>query len=367
MKNTHKIKPLIISRTLPYLGGREVVVDMLIKSFSQIGPVCVLTPDNYPKQRNIHVHKADENFDSIFKWIQEQQVDVINCHTFYLSDLAFFLSKRLGVPLVFTLHGVFINFYGRRYGKILKKIHTKSDKVITVSDSYRKTLGKYVGDLSRLTTIKNGIDLELIDKVRRKSSAHYRKKNGLPQNKFIVMTPARLTYLKGLDYLIEAIKTTTDKKIMFLICSPNGRNNTEEVVYKNKLKNCLKKNSSNVRFLNLNQETVLEYYQSADVVLLPSLIEGLSISLLEAMAFEKAVVATRVGGNPEIIRHKENGYLIKPKDSKAIKRIILSLKKDYKKSFVGKRGRKTVEKYFSKDTMVENYYKVFKKIRNENK
>jgi len=366
MKNTRKIKPLIISRTLPYLGGREVVVDMLIKSFSQNGPVCVLTPDNYPKQKNVRVHKTDDDFDKILKWVQGQQVDVINCHTFYLSDLAFFLSKKLRVPLVFTLHGVFINFYGKRYGKILKKIYTKSDSVITVSDNYKKTLGKYVGSLSKLTTVKNGINLELIDKVRRKSPSYYRKKNGLPKNKFIVMIPARLTYLKGLDYLMEAIKTNTEKEIMFLVCSPNGRNNTEEITYKNKLKSCLKNSPSTVRFLNLNQEKVLEYYQSADVVLLPSLIEGLSISLLEAMAFEKIVVATRVGGNPEIIHHEKNGYLIKPKNPKAIKKIILFLKKN-RKSSVAKNGRKTVEKYFSKDTMVRNYYKIFQKIGDENK
>jgi len=348
---------------LPYLGGREVVVDMIVKSFSQVGPVYILTPDNYPKQKNVNIYKADKDQGSILKWVKKQQINVINCHTFYLSDLAFYLSRELNIPLVFTLHGIFINFYGMKYGKLLKNICAKSDRVITVSDNYRKTLGKYIGNSSKLTTVKNGIDLGFIDKVCEKSSQYYRKKNKLPQNKFIVMTPARLTYLKGLDYLIEAVKKITDRNILFLICSPNGRNNSEEVIYKNKLKYCLKKSLSNVKFLNLNQRKVLEYYQSADIVILPSLIEGLSISLLEAMAFGKTVIATRVGGNSEIICHKENGYLIKPKDSEAIKRIILSIKDNPKKFFTGKYGRRTVEKYFFKDTMIKNYYKIFKKIK----
>jgi glycosyltransferase involved in cell wall biosynthesis len=362
-----KIKPLIISRTLPYLGGREVVVDMLIRAFSKKGPICVLTPDKYSKQKNVTTFNTNRDFADILKWAEKQKITIINCHTFYLSDLAFYLSRELEIPIVFTLHGVFIDFYGKKYGKLLKTIYSKSNKVVTVSDNYRKNLGKYVGDSSKLITIKNGIDLQPIDKLSKKSVSNCRKSNRLPQDKFIIMTPARLTYLKGLDYLIDAAKKITDKDILFLICSPNGRKNQEESAYKNKLRHITKQSRANVKFLNLNQKKVLEYYKCADVVLLPSLIEGLSMAVLEALAFRKTVVTTRVGGNAEIINNKENGYLIKPKDSKALIKILLKIKKQPKKFFTGKQGRQTVEKNFIKDTMVENYHRLFKQIINENK
>lgn len=362
-----EVKPLVISRTPPYIGGREVVVDMLIRSLSQRMPVFLVTPDNYPTQSNVKKFSSDEKPEDILEWAKQQKVTVINCHTFYLSDLAFYLSKELGIPLVFTLHGVFIDFYGKKYGSILKRIYAKSNLVITVSDNYRKILSKYVKGSLRLVTIKNGIDLSQIDLVKRKSPNYYRYINSLPKDKFIVVIPARLTFLKGLDYLVEAANSITDKEIMFLVCSPDGRKNEEEIVYLKKLQDAVIQHNSNVTFLQLNRQKILEFYQSADVILLPSLIEGLSISLLEAMAFEKTVVATKVGGNVEIIENGKNGYLIKSKDHNSINKIIILLKKGLKYQNTGGRARTTVENKFLRDTMVEKYYQLFKKIQIENK
>ncbi|MBI2065532.1 MAG: glycosyltransferase family 4 protein [Candidatus Zambryskibacteria bacterium] len=361
-----KIKPLIISRTLPYLGGREVVVNILIKSFSKNGDLCVLTPDNYPKQGKVKKYNSNRDYADILKWVKKQKVTIINCHTFYLADLAIYLSRELNKPLVFTLHGVFIDFYGRKYGKLLKNIYNNSNRIITVSDNYRYNLGKYIGDSSKLITIKNGIDLKVIDKIN-KNPLYYRKKNHLPEEKFIVLIPARLTYLKGLDYLVEAAKNINDKGILFIVCSPKGRKNFEETVYRNKLKNLLQGNLFNVKFIYLDQDKILEYYQSSNVILLPSLIEGVSISLLEAMALGKTVVATKIGGNREIITHKRNGYIINPKNSKAIKKIILTLKRQRKPLITGKYARQTIVNHFLSDTMVDGYYKIFKEIINENK
>lgn len=361
------IKPLIISRTLPYLGGREVVVDMLIKSFAQKGPVSVLTPDNYRRTTRVNVHKITRNRKAILKWARKQNVTLINCHTFYLSELAFYLSRELKIPLIFTLHGVFINFYGKKYGEILKRIYSRSHLVITVSNSYKKTLSNYLDDSSKLTTIKNGVDLDLIDKIRAKSSDYYRKKNLLPKDKFIVLTPARLTYLKGLNYLLEAINKIDDKEILFIIASPKGRKNQEETLYKKKLINFARGKHAGLKFLSLDQNKILEYYQSSDLIVLPSLVEGISISVLEAMAFEKTVIATRVGGNPEIIDNKKNGYLIRSKNAESIKKTILLIKNNFTALDTGKIGRRMVEKSFLRDRMIKNYYKAFKKVTDENK
>ncbi len=243
-----EIKPLIISRTIPYLGGREIVVDTLIKSLADRGLVCVITPDNYSRRKNVKKYSSDQKWEDILMWTRKQKVTVINCHTFYLSNLAFYLSKELKVPLVFTLHGVFIDFYGKKYGAILKRIYTKSDLVITVSDNYRKTLGKYIGDSSKLVTIKNGIDLDIIDKIKIKTPSYYRHKNNLSEDKFVVLVPARLTFLKGLDYMIEAANNVKDKDILFVVCSPSGRMNPEEVAYQKKLKKSVSHHNSNVKF-----------------------------------------------------------------------------------------------------------------------
>lgn len=365
MKSTKKIKPLIISRTLPYLGGREMMVDKLIKFFSKDGLVSVLTPDKYCKAKNVSVYSADNNYKNILKWSNHQNVDIINCHTFYLADLAIYLSEKLNKPLVFTLHGVFIDYYGKKYGALLKKIYNHSNKIITVSDKYRKDLGNFIGKKSKIVTIKNGIDLKLIDKFD-KAKKYYRNKNKLPLDKFIIITPARLTYIKGLDFLVGAIREIRDKEILFIICSPKGRRNKEEVAYKNKLKSILKNKLINLRFKYLDNNKVFEYYRSADAIILPSLLEGISISLLESMACSKIVIATRVGGNPEIIKNNKNGYLIKSEDVNSIVKIIKKIRKADGLA-IEKEARKTVEKYFRNSIMFINYFKIFKKILYENK
>ncbi|MCK5026851.1 MAG: glycosyltransferase family 4 protein [Candidatus Pacebacteria bacterium] len=341
------------------------MVDKIIKEFASKGVVCVLTPDNYPQKKNVYRYSTDRNFEEILKLVKKQNIDVINCHTFYLADLAIYLSKELQKPLVFTLHGVFIKYYGEKYRELLRKIYDNSDKIITVSDNYRNSLSKYIRDVSKIITIKNGIDLEPIDSLN-KAKEYYRDKNKIPLNKFVIVVPARLTYIKGLDYLIKALNKIKDKEILVFICSPKGRKNKEEVVYKNKLKSVLHNNLPILRFKYLDNGEMFEYYKSADLVLLPSLIEGISISILEAMAFSKTIVTTDVGGNPEVIDNKRDGYLIKPRSSKAIFDVIRQIKEN-DNILIGKSARKKVEKDFLSSKMFNDYYKVFKQVIYENK
>ncbi|MDD5318381.1 MAG: glycosyltransferase family 4 protein [Candidatus Pacebacteria bacterium] len=361
----HKVKPLIVSRTLPYLGGREVMVDKLIKFFTKKNTTCVLTPDKYRKQPGVNICSTNKSNEEILNWVKRQNISVINCHTFYLADLAIYISKKLHKPLVFTLHGVFVDHYGEKYGKLLKKIWSKSDLVITVSSGYSKKLRTYLGKKTAPMVIKNGIELESIDHLN-KSKKFYRKKNKLPVDKFIVIVPARLTYLKGLDYLMKAFDGFSDKDILVLVCSPKGRKSGTEDTYQNNLKGIIKNSLSLIEFRNVAHPSILEYYKSADVVLLSSLIEGISISLLEAMACSRTVVATDVGGNPEIIKNNRNGYLIKPKNPKAIIEIIKKLKRHNNIS-MGRNARKTIERHFLSSKMFKTYEEVFKKIKYENK
>ena len=363
MRSTKEIRPLIISRTLPFLGGREVIVDKLVKFFSNRRRVAVLTPDEYPRAEGVSVCSTESTFSQILDWAKKQKVDVISCHTFYLSDFAFKLSRELKVPLVYTLHGVFIDFYDKKYGGILKQIYKNSSVVVTVSDGYKKTLGDFLGSHKRLVTIKNGIGLSSIDRPQ-KTSGFYRRKHSIPENKFVVVIPARLHYIKGLDYVIEAANKIESKEILFVVCSPKGRGDDEERAYKSRLLASLN-NCRDVIFRCLGHEEMLEFYRSADIVLLPSLIEGISISVLEAMASRKIVVATRVGGNTEIIRDGENGYLISPKNVNDIVASITNIQQtDFKK--MGEKARQTVEDQFLEERMFEEYEHIFHTVKNEN-
>jgi len=100
----------------------------------------------------------------------------------------------------------------------------------------------------------------------------------------------------------------------------------------------------------------LAYYAAFDVFVLPSLQEGLSHSLLEAMAMKKPAVATSVGGNVDVIRNGKNGFLVFPYDFKSLSSCIKKLVNDNKlRKRIGTLNRKTVEKRFSWENTVSKF------------
>ena len=97
-----------------------------------------------------------------------------------------------------------------------------------------------------------------------------------------------------------------------------------------------------------------------DIFVLPSLSEGLSLALLEAMAAGKSVVATNVGGNPEVVVEDETGFLVPPRDADALAaKICLLLGNNPRSRRLGENGRIRVQQYFSFQAMVNNYQDLY--------
>jgi len=111
----------------------------------------------------------------------------------------------------------------------------------------------------------------------------------------------------------------------------------------------------NVEFLGMRQD-VPRLLSVLDAFVLPSLSEGLSLALLEAMASGKPVVATRVGGNPELIDHGRTGFLVQPEDAKDLAANLVKLLSDpgMMQEF-GRQGVDRVRQHFSMGRMVDGY------------
>jgi len=106
--------------------------------------------------------------------------------------------------------------------------------------------------------------------------------------------------------------------------------------------------------------------QRADLVLLPSLIEGISISILESMSLGKIVATTSVGGNPEIIKDRVNGFLFKPKSTDSIIKTIDKISKIglENKKVISKNAILTVSKKFDINIMLKQYSNIFNNLVN---
>ncbi|MFH1572455.1 MAG: glycosyltransferase family 4 protein [Acidobacteriota bacterium] len=210
------------------------------------------------------------------------------------------------------------------------------DCIVAISDSIKKQLQAGGVPPARIRTIYEGLDLSLYPD---------REANGKPQDPshIVIGTLASLSPEKGLDYLVEAASMI-----------PRGQAHMRFVVVGEG--ECRRDLESRVQEKNLAdifqftgfQGQTLAYLRSFDVFVLPSLSEGLSSAILAAMAASLPVVATDVGGIPELVRDGENGILVPPRDPAALAAALLRLSRNPEEArAMGQRGRRRVEEEFT--------------------
>ncbi len=245
------------------------------------------------------------------------------------------LASRLtsvGARIIFRR----VNFPLRRRYLARIKYTWGIDCIIAISESIRHQLEAAGIPQSRIRTIYEGMDLTPYPK--RTSSAV--RIAGKPA---IVGTVAHLSPEKGLQYLIEAAALIPDvaNRIRFVIVGDGKcRLPLEQQVRKRNLDECFE-------FIGF-QDQPIEYLVTFDIFVLPSLSEGLSSAILTAMATSLPVVATRVGGIPELVRHEDNGLLVPPADPTALARAIERLVDSPEEShLMGQRGRLRLEEQFT--------------------
>jgi glycosyltransferase involved in cell wall biosynthesis len=221
-----------------------------------------------------------------------------------------------------------------------KKALKKTDCTITVSDANRELLVKLYPDVEpRIVTIHNGIDLEHFEKQLLHFSSQKKAKirsdlMKTGQNDFVITSVAALHPRKGLKHLIEAFaeikKEAPQAKLVIVGEGPQRKELVEFI-----------KKSGVVHEVMLlgKQENIPEILKSSDLFVLPSVKEAFGIAVLEAMAAQLPIIASGVGGIPEIIKNNKSGLLVEPGNTEALKTGIQELMKNQplsqKLAFVG--------------------------------
>jgi glycosyltransferase involved in cell wall biosynthesis len=179
-----------------------------------------------------------------------------------------------------------------------------------------------------------------MNKFRPMDKNKIRRKLNLPLDKKIILFVGYLWPIKGLNYLVDAIPDIVEKQpdSLFLFI---GRGHLRNKMIKKCRKYSIEKN---VRFLGGKEHDEIPIWLNAsDMLILPSLSEGRPNVVLEAMACETPVIATRVGGTPELVENGFNGILVEPKDPKEIENAALTLLADEDlREKMGKNGRKKI-------------------------
>ncbi|MFH1850641.1 MAG: glycosyltransferase [archaeon] len=271
-----------------------------------------------------------------------RRVDILHANWIVAGVAALIASKITKKPYVLTLRGSDFNNLPKS-GAVLKiahKIIKSASSVITVNGELLERLSR-MGVKARL--IPNGADTELFRPMDKKEC---RKELGLPKGK-LVLYAGNLVRGKGIGHLIKAIKN------MKVSCVLVGKGNDEP-----RLK---KMANDRVIFRGLISHSEMPLYMNAaDCLVLPSLSEGRPNVILEAMACGTPVVATRVGGIPEIIKDGVTGFLIEPGDPGAIRNAIQMA---IESPSVGKMGRQwIIPSGLSWNNCAQKYIETYKEV-----
>ena len=233
----------------------------------------------------------------------------------------------------------------------------KANKIICPSPHLAQLIRSYCfADEKKICVIPNGIDLKTFDEVK-DNDVSILSKYGLEKDNYVLFM-GRLSFLKGVQYLIAAFRTIK-KEFPNLKLAIVGKGDFEKF-----LRN-LAYGMEEVVFIeyvdSLKVKKIL--YENSLIVVVPSLYEASPMVVLEAMACSRAIIASNVGSIPFLVKHGKSGFLSNPGDSKNLEKFIKILYSDWKmRKNMGSFGRKLVEKDFTDDCMVDQTLKVYKSL-----
>jgi glycosyltransferase involved in cell wall biosynthesis len=262
-------------------------------------------------------------------------------------------AKISGVPAIVVTSHLYSPIAGTRFGWLKNRIQAAMiDRYIAVSRAEKERLCRDLGipDV-KVRVVHNGIRLA---QFKKSANAALRDKLTEGRDLPLVCTPARLHPQKGHKYLLQAATLVLDA-IFVLAGDGPERSNLEELCLNLGLK-------GRVRFLS-HQEDIPQLLATCDLFVLPSLYEGLPLSVLEAMASGKPVVATRVGGTDEVVVHGSTGMLVPPMNVTALAVSIGAMLTDRTMAArFGEAGRKRVAQMFSAEAMVRGVSEVYDEL-----
>lgn len=301
--------------------------------------------------RRLHPLNDLRAFIPVYKAIKEFKPDLIHAHSTKAGLIVRFWSALLNVkPVIFTAHGWAFT-EGRKYWKrwLLAKIEKiagiATTKIICVSNHDKELALKFkVAPPDKLTVVYNGVGPEqFLGKQKNKAN-----------QEVVVTYVGRFAPPKDLTTLLEAVKSLDGVKVLMV-----GDGELRSGVEKHILKNGL----SEKVFLLGEREDVPEILSNSDIFILPSRWEGLPFTIIEAMMAGLPVVASKVGGVPELVDEGITGFLVPPGDHLSLAQAIKKLADDKNlRERMGKAGQEKALRLFTVERMLNETVKVYEEV-----
>jgi glycosyltransferase involved in cell wall biosynthesis len=289
--------------------------------------------------------------------IKDEKIELLHCHEAKSRLYGAVVSRMTGIPLVATHHlWTGQSLRTRMVESIDAAVLHGCDKVIAVSNSVAESMRRVGVAKRRIEVIPNGIDLSNFRDKDESRNDEVRASLRIPPGVPVVGAVGRLDTQKGHERLIEAARRIADAgQDAFYVILGEG-------VERPRLE-------SLVRELGLSNRVSLPGYKSdvrpylamMDVFVMPSRREGTPMALLEAMAMERPVVATAVGGVPDVLRDGVDGIML-PENGDGLSDALLTLLRDPALARqMARTGRRRIESEFSSLRMAGRYEDLYRR------
>jgi len=363
----------------PVAGGMAEHIRILVQGLEPDWQVVIAGPAHLQIEREGVVHlplAISASLSPVADWpairqlrhyLQANYFDLVHAHGAKAALVSRLAALGLKVPVVMTAHNLVLSgsvggWKALAYQVLEHWLAARTAGYIAVSSAIAAELEYLGAKPTRVRVIYNGIDVDSFSRF------HLDKKQarwelGLGQEGRIVGTVARFAPQKGLRYFVEMAEMLLRERdgLRFLLVGDGPlRSQLEEMVSSKGL-------ASHFVFAG-HVADIRPYLKAMDVFVLPSLSEGLGISLLEAIAAGLPVVATRTGGIPEVINDGQEGWLVPPADSLALAgKVAWVLDNPEQVLPVVQQARTKVSAVFSHHAMLEQTQLFYDKIISEGK
>ncbi|WP_152513002.1 glycosyltransferase [Desulfovibrio sp. X2] len=290
--------------------------------------------------------------------LRREGVGLLVAHGYKANIVGRLASRFARIPQISVSRGwTAENSRIRVYEMLDRKFLRLADHVVAVSEGQARKVAAAGVPGERLSVIHNGIDLDSYPPPR-KGPGTAREGLGIPKDALLVATAGRLSPEKDQASLVAAAARIAAERddVWFAVFG--------EGFLRPELERAVREAGLEGRFLLPGfRSDMREVMHEVDVFTLPSLTEGLPNVVLEAFACRKPVVATAVGGTPEVVRHGENGLLVAAGDGQGLTRAIRALAASpEERRSMGERGYETVRALFNYESQTAAYGRLYRRI-----
>jgi len=295
-------------------------------------------------------------------WLRERRIDVLHTHDHRSDCIGYLATRKSSTATVVSVWQPLRRYWWLWHVEVLDEfLIRRFDRILPCSTAVQdEILGKWPALAPRMALVPGGVDLEAF-RTPRRSRAEIRAELGVPEDKFLCVFAGRIMEDKGLPYLVEAHRIIraagVDVHQLLIGEGPQIAMLRDRIAALGL--------SDRMQFVGY-REDLPDVLEACDLLVHPSLSEGLSVALITAMAAGLAIVATDVGGTAESVLHGECGLLVQPRDPEALAQRVIELVRDPERRLAfARRGRELAFSRWSVERMVRDFERVYRDLHAE--